>query len=223
MSRRYLPPLALSLLTLLTLLASLVLIVFYAPLEAVQGVAQKIMYIHVGAAAAAYVSFLVTGAGSIGVLANRRPGWDRLARSAALVGVLFTTATLATGAIWGRAVWGVWWTWDARLTTTLVLWFVQAGYLLMRGWIGDPERRQRLAAFAGLLGALIVPVNYLSAYWWRTLHPPPTVIAPNSPGLPPAMAHTLIVSTVALLLVWAWMLWVQSSIERAADLQEGLI
>lgn len=208
--------------TALAMLAALAAIFFYAPREAVQGEVQRILYVHVGTAAAAYVSFLVTAAASIAVLAGRGSGADRLARSAAIVGVVFTTVVLATGAIWGRAVWGVWWTWDARLTTTLVLWFVQTGYLLLRGWVDDPRRRGRLAAFAGILGAVIVPVNYMSAYWWRTLHPQPSVVAPDSPGLPPAMAHTLIAAVVAVMLVWGWMLWWQLAIERAGDRLERL-
>lgn len=208
--------------TALALLAALAAVFLYAPREAVQGEVQRVLYIHVGTAAAAYVSFLVTAAGSIAVLSGRGPGADRLARSAAVVGVVFTTVVLATGAIWGRAVWGVWWTWDARLTTTLVLWFVQAGYLLLRGWVDDPRRRGRLAAYTGILGAVIVPVNYMSAYWWRTLHPQPSVIAPGSPGLPPAMAHTLLAAVIAVLLVWGWMLWWQMSIERASDRLEGM-
>ena len=209
-------------LTALALLVGLAAIFFYAPREAIQGDVQKILYIHVGTAAAAYLSFLVTAAASIAVLTGRGFGADRLARSAAIVGVVFTTVVLATGAIWGRAVWGVWWTWDARLTTTLVLWFIQAGYLLLRGWIDDPRRRSGLAAYCGILGAVIVPVNYMSAYWWRTLHPQPSVIAPDTPGLPPAMAHTLIAAVIAVLLVWGWMLWWQLSIERGSDRFEGL-
>ena len=216
------PPTAFIAITALALLGALAAIFFYAPREAVQGEVQRVLYIHVGTALAAYVSFLVTAAASIAVLAGRGAGADRLARSAAVVGVVFTTVVLATGAIWGRAVWGVWWTWDARLTTTLVLWFVQTGYLLLRGWVDDPRRRGRLAAFVGILGAVIVPVNYMSAYWWRTLHPQPSVIAPDSPGLPPAMSYTLIGAAAAVMLVWGLMLWWQLAIERAADRLEGM-
>ena len=103
------------------------------------------------------------------------------------------------------------------------MWFVQAGYLLLRSWVDQPQLRQRLAAYAGLLGLGIVPVNYMAAYWWRTLHPPPTVVAPDSPGLPPAMAHTLIVAAIAVLLLWGWMLWLQIGIERATDEIEGTV
>ena len=202
MNNRPVPNLFYSAVTVLAMLAALAAIFLYAPREAVQGEVHRVLYIHVGTAAAAYLSFLVTAAASVMVLVGRGTGADRVARAAAIVGVVFTTVVLVTGSVWGRAVWGVWWTWDARLTTTLVLWFVQTGYLLLRGWIPDPRRRARLAGFAGLLGAAIVPVNYMSAYWWRTLHPEPTVIAPDSPGLPPAMAHTLIAAVIAVLLVW---------------------
>ncbi len=222
MNSKAIPPVPFSAVTLLAMLAALAAIFLYAPTEAVQGDVQRILYFHVGLAAAAYISFLVTAGASIAVLAGRGSQGDRLARSAATVGVVFTTLVLVTGSIWGRAVWGVWWTWDAKLTTTLVLWFVQTGYLLLRGWIDYPLRRARLAAFAGILGAVVVPINYMSAYWWRTLHPEPTVIAPDSPGLPPAMAHTLIAAVVALLLVWGWMLWWQLAIERASDRLEEL-
>ena len=223
MIERSAPPRIFSAIVAAVLLLALVAIVLYAPREAVQGDAQKILYVHVGSAAAAYLSFLVTAGASIGTLIWRSERMDRVARSAALVGVFFTTAVLASGAIWGRAVWGVWWTWDARLTTTLVMWFVQAGYLLLRSWVDQPQLRQRLAAYAGLLGLGIVPVNYMAAYWWRTLHPPPTVVAPDSPGLPPAMAHTLIVAAIAVLLLWGWMLWLQIEIERATDEIEGTV
>lgn len=222
MSSKTAPPTPFIALAALASLAALAAVFFYAPREAVQGEVQRVLYIHVGTALAAYISFLVTAGASIAVLAGRGAAADRLARSAAVVGVVFTTVVLATGAIWGRAVWGVWWTWDARLTTTLVLWFVQAGYLLLRGWIDDPRRRGRLAAYIGILGAVIVPVNYMSAYWWRTLHPQPSVIAPDSPGLPPAMAHTLIAAAIAVLLVWGVMLRWQLAIEKAADRLEGL-
>lgn len=222
MSSKTTPPTPFIAVTALALLAALAAIFFYAPREAVQGDVQRVLYIHVGTALAAYVSFLVTAVASIAVLAGRGAGADRLARSAAIVGVVFTTVVLATGAVWGRAVWGVWWTWDARLTTTLVLWFVQAGYLLLRGWIDDPRRRGRLSAYVGILGAVIVPVNYMSAYWWRTLHPQPSVIAPDSPGLPAAMTYTLIGAALAVMLVWGLMLWWQLAIERAADRLEGL-
>ncbi|MDE2862451.1 MAG: cytochrome c biogenesis protein CcsA, partial [Chloroflexota bacterium] len=126
MSSKTAPPTPFIALAALASLAALAAIFFYAPREAVQGEVQRVLYIHVGTALAAYISFLVTAAASVAVLAGRGDAADRLARSAAIVGVVFTTVVLATGAIWGRAVWGVWWTWDARLTTTLVLWFVQA-------------------------------------------------------------------------------------------------
>jgi heme exporter protein C len=131
---------------------------------------QKIMYVHVPTAWSAFIAFGVTFVMSIAYLATRRERHDLLAASAAEVGVVLTGLTLALGSIWGRPTWGVWWTWDPRLTSTLILFLIFVGYLALRSFTEDDDRRARWSAAIGILGALNVPIVYFSVRWWRTLH-----------------------------------------------------
>lgn len=138
---------------------------------------QKIMYVHVPAAWSAFLAFFWVFAQSIRYLVTRNERADLQAASAAEVGAVFTGLTLALGSIWGRPTWGIWWTWDARLTSTAVLFLMFVGYLALRGLTDDPDRRARWSAVVGILGALNVPIVYMSVKWWRTLHQPQ-----SSPG-----------------------------------------
>jgi heme exporter protein C len=148
---------------------------------------QKIMYVHVPSAWAAFMAFFVTFCASIAYLATRRDRHDLLAASAAEVGVLLTGLTLALGSIWGRPTWGVWWTWDPRLTSTLILFLIFAGYLALRAFTDDDDKRARWSAAIGIFGFLNVPIVYMSVKWWRTIHQihstPSTVDAPYVIGL----------------------------------------
>ena len=152
--------------------------IYVAPDDALQGYVFRIIYYHVPSASVAFLFFAVSLLGSIGFLTWRRnrPEWAQLsdawAVAGAEVGVVFCTVVLITGPIWARRAWGIWWTWDARLTTTLVLWLIYVSYLLLRRFAAGPQV-QTLAAVLGIFGALDVPIVYMSNRWWRTQHPAP--------------------------------------------------
>lgn len=213
--------------TALALLVALYMALVWAPTERVQGNVQRIFYFHVPSAWIAYLSFGVVLVSSVAYLWKRRLHWDMVAHSAAEIGVVFTTITLVTGSIWGRAVWGAWWTWDARLTTTLLLWFIYAGYLMLRAYVGDRVRAARYCAVLGIIGFVDVPIVHMSVRWWRTLHPQPVVVRPEAgPALPPSMLATLLVALVAFTLLFVLLLIVRVRIEgvreAAAELRDTL-
>ena len=181
----------------------LVLGLVVAPSDALQGDLQRLMYVHVPAAWVAYLAFLVTLVGSVGWLRTRNARWDRLAASSAEVGVLFTGLTLVLGAVWGKPVWGVWWTWDPRLVTTALLFVVYLGYLALRRATDDPTLRSRRSAILGIVAFVQVPIVHLSVVWWRTLHQPPTVLRPGDPTIDHTMLAALLVNLLALTVVFA--------------------
>jgi len=158
------------------MLIALYLAIVESPSERVQGIHQKIFYIHVPSALVAYVSIGVVAVGSGMYLWKRTPKWDRLAIASAELGVILTTLTLVTGSLWGRPVWGAWWNWsDARLVTTLVMWLVYVAYLMLRSLGERGPATSRAAAVLGLLGFVNVPITYFSVYLWTFLHPLPTL------------------------------------------------
>ena len=181
--------------------------IFFTPFDALQGPAQKIFYVH---AASAWVAlFLASGLvfiTSILYLWLKDPKLDRVAASSAEVGFVFTTVVLITGPLWAKPVWGTFWTWDARLTLTLFLWFIYAGYIIMRGAIEDFAMRARFSAVLGILAAILVPFIHLSVYFFRTLHPMPVMIKPSAPSMPREMVITMVSSFLAFTLLFAWML-----------------
>jgi len=181
-------------------LGLVVRVVWFTPLEAAQGAAQKIYYIHVPAALSAYLALFIVAVMSVVYLWLRDERSDRLAESAAEVALLFTTVVLCTGPLWGKPVWGTWWTWDARLTLTLFLWFVTASYLVLRGAVDDDMLRARYSAVLGVMAALLVPFIHLSVYMFRTLHPAPIVLKPERPSLPAEMLVTFVLGVVAFLI-----------------------
>lgn len=200
-------------LALILVLAGTILALVVAPTEAVQGVPQRIMYVHVPSVIAAYAALLLTALASAMFLWRRELGWDYLAHGAAELGVLFITMTLLSGSIWGRPVWGTWWTWDARLTTTLILWFIYVGYLVVRAW-APGERGARAAAVIGVVGVLDLPLIHWSAILLRTLHPQPTVFRPEGPAVPPSMLAPLAVNILAFLVLLAALLMLRVRQER---------
>lgn len=186
----------------LAIAGALVRAIYYTPFEALQGPAQKIFYLHLPAALAAFFAFFIVALSSIGYLWLKDPRLDRVAESSAEVGVVFTTVVLTTGPIWARPIWGTYWTWDMRLTLTLFLWFIYVGYIVLRGAIDDRSMRARYSAVLGILGALLIPFIHLSVYLFRTMHPKPIVIKPSAPSLPPEMLTTLVISFVAFMLFY---------------------
>jgi heme exporter protein C len=180
--------------------------IYVAPNDAMQGEIFRIIYYHVPSASVAFLFFAISLAGSIGFLSYRRsrPDWaqvfDAWALAGAEVGVVFCTVVLTTGPIWGRRAWGIWWTWDARLTTTLVLWLIYVSYLLLRRFAAGPQM-QTLAAVLGIFGALDVPIVYMSNRWWRTQHPAPVFGGDSSSGMDPSMVGALLWNMLA------WFAW----------------
>ena len=186
----------------LAVIAAYVRVIWFTPAEAIQGLAQKIYYLHLPAALNAYLAFGVVFVTSIVYLWLHEERADLVAEASAEVGLMFTTVVLLTGPIWAKPIWGTWWTWDARLTLTLFLWFIYAGYIVLRGAILEPSLRARYSAVLGILGALLIPFIHMSVYLFRTLHPMPIVLKPDRPSLPPEMLHTLMFSFAAFVLVY---------------------
>lgn len=183
------------------------LIYVYAPVEAQLGLMQKVFYVHLPLAWWALISFFVVFLASVAVLLRGGAGADRLCQAAAEVGVLLTTLTLATGMIWARRSWGVWWTWDPRLTTALIMWFVYVGYLLLRGLELPPRRRNVICAVVGIVAFLDVPLVFLSARLWRSIHP--AVFAAEGGGMEPEMKLTAIACVSSFALFWAGLVWLR--------------
>ena len=194
--------LALSAVALLGLGGVYLLALGYTPVEARQGLAQKIFYLHVPAAWSALLAFSLVGLASALYLWLHDPRLDRFAAASAEVGVAFSAVMLTTGPIWAKPIWGTWWTWDARLTLTLFLFFLFVGYLALRAALQDPGERARFSAVVGILGMLLVPFIHLSVYLFRTLHPRPIVLKPSAPDLPPEMLRTLLVSFAVFTLLY---------------------
>lgn len=178
-----------------------------APPDAVQGQAQRLMYVHVPAAWTAYLSFATVLVGSVVYLLRRDLRWDRYARAAAEIGVGLTALAIALGSLWGRPVWGVWWVWDPRLVSTVLLLLVYMGYLGVRGMSDDAYVNARRAAIVGILGFVNVPIVHFSVVWWRTLHQPPTLLRPGGPApIDGRMLAALLTGLVAFTLLagWVW-------------------
>jgi heme exporter protein C len=185
--------------TLIGLAVSLWMIFFYAPEEATMGPVQRIFYIHVSAAWVAFLGYFVLFIGSVTYLIKRSQKADDWAHAAGEVGFIFCTLVLVTGPLWAKPVWGIWWTWDARLTTTFLLWLLYVSYLMLRSYVFNPGRSAILAAVVGIIGFVDVPVNYMAIRWWRTQHPQPVIGGGEGSGLDPAMRLTLYGCTLAFL------------------------
>ena len=168
----------------------------FTPIERTQGPAQKIFYIHAPAAWAALLAFAVTGIMSLIYLWLRDRKADTIASASAEVGLAFSVAMLTTGPIWGKPIWGTWWSWDARLTSTLFIFLLFIGYKVLRGAITDPEMRARYSSVIGILALALVPFIHMTVYLFRTLHPEPVILKPERPSMPGSMLTTILLSVV---------------------------
>jgi heme exporter protein C len=149
---------------------------FTAPPDTLKGYLTRILPIHVGSSWLAYLSFGLTAIFGLTYLITRKTHWDRLSLASTEIGVVFIVLSLFSGALWGRPAWGTYWEWgDARLTTTALMLMVYVGMLMVRGMIEDPSRRARVSAVIGVVASVGVPINYMSVYWWSTLHQTPTL------------------------------------------------
>lgn len=203
------------------MMISLYLIFIYAPTEREMGEIQRIFYFHVPLAWIAFLAFFVVFVSSIVYLRKRESRWDILAHSSAEIGVMFTTLVLITGPIWAKPVWGTWWEWEARLTSSLVLWLTYVVYLLIRSYAGEESRGARFAAVLGIVGFINVPIVYLSVNLWRTQHPPELVS-----DLGGKMLLTLLVSiatfTILFITLLSYSIAIRSMAERVKRLKQSI-
>lgn len=198
-----------------------VLALKFTPVERFQGLPQKIFYVHVPAAWCALLAFSLVGIASILYLWLRDPRLDLFAESSAEAGLVFSVVMLTTGPLWGKPVWNTWWTWDARLTFTLILFFLFLGYRALRGALQDPGERARFSAVLGIMGLILVPFVHLTVYLFRTLHPQPIVLKPSSPSLPWSMLRTLLTFLLFFTVLLAGFLTTRYGLAKRAQLAGG--
>jgi heme exporter protein C len=208
------------------MLAALYMVFLYAPIEKTMGAVQKIFYFHVSSAWVSFLAFFFVFIFSLAYLMRRDKKWDDCAAAAAEVGILFCSLVLITGPIWAKPAWGIWWTWDARLTLTLILWLVYVGYIMLRYYVIDPEKKATFSAVIGIIGFIDVPLVYLSIRWWRTQHPSPVMGGGEDSGLDPAMAHAFLVSlaafTILFFYLWKKRVQLEKLKEKTEELQNRL-
>lgn len=197
-SRTYLPLLALA--AGVMLVAAHWAIWLHAPVEATMGLVQKIFYLHLPLAWWAMISFFIVFTGSVGVLWRKNDFWDHLAGAAAEIGILFSGLALITGSLWARPAWNVWWTWDPRLTTTLIMWFVYMGYLVLRSSPLPRIKRRTFCAVLGIVAFVDIPLVFFSTRLWRSIHP--SVMSASGGGMEPEMWQAMAVSLAAMGMLW---------------------
>ena len=189
------------------MLVDLFLIFMWAPTDEILGHVQRIFYFHVPIAWVAFLSFFIVFGSSIMYLWKRTARWDALAHSAAEIGVIFATLILITGVIWAKPVWGVWWTWEPRLTTSLILWLIYVAYLMVRGYAPNRSQGATFAAVIGIVGFVDVPIVYFAVDWWRAVHPE-SVVGPlaEAGSLDSSMRGVLVFSSITFVLLYLLLL-----------------
>ena len=211
----------------ITLLACGLWVFVFTPTETEQGFVQKIMYIHVPSVIVTYLAFFVTFTFGIAYLWKRLLVFDRIAKVSAEIGLIFCGMVLLSGAIWGRPTWGTYWVWDARLTTTLLLFLIFLGYFLLRLSVQDREKEARFASVLGIIGFLDIPIVHKSVEWWRTLHQPSTLFKVQEgaakPAMPSELLYPLLACMFAMLLFYGYLLLLRWQMEENQDqLHEAL-
>ncbi len=191
----------------------------YAPTDVAQvnATSQRIFYIHVPSAWVGMLAFAVVFVASVGFLVSNKPKWDRMAAASAEIGVVFTTAVLITGPLWGRAAWGVYWQWDPRLTSFLMLWLIYLSYLALRGYLPDPAKRARYSAVLGIVGFFDIPIVFLAVRWWRSQHPGELVLRGALPG---SMLAAMFVGLVTFTFMYLYFMSVRMRIAKLRDASE---
>ena len=198
---------ALGMTTLILMVVSLFMVFEWVPTEEDQGIVQRIFYFHVPCAWVAFAAFGIVAIAGVFYLWLKDQIWDDLGYTAAEIGMVFCTLVLITGSLWAKPIWGTWWTWDSRLTTTFILWLLYGGYLMLRAMADDTPEVARFGAVIGIVAALDVPVVILSVRLWRTIHPAVLVTRSGSHGLEdPRMVVTLLVSLAAFTVLFGWLL-----------------
>jgi heme exporter protein C len=201
---------------------ALYLVFVYVPTDKEQGIVQRIFYFHVPIAMMTYVSVGTAAVGSVMYLWRSERLWDRIAHAGAELAVFFCSLVLVTGPIWAKPIWGTWWTWDARLTATLILWLIFAAYLMLRSVSPGPQGA-RYAAVLAIVGAFDVPIINRAVYWWRTIHPAVLTTREGGTGLAdPSMQLTLLVATIAFFLLFLLLVRLRTETLRLSDSVEDL-
>lgn len=174
---------------------------FYAPVERIMGIVQKIFYFHVASAWIGFFAFFVTFAASILYLVTKKYAFDDIASASAEIGLAFCTIVILTGPLWAKPTWGKFWTWDPRLTSTLLLWFIYVGYIMLRQFMDESDRRAKFSAAVGIIGFIDVPVVFLSIQWWNnTIHP--NVVQKGGGGLHPDMLTAMLVCLLVFTIIY---------------------
>ena len=199
--------------------AAIVAIFIFVPTEKTEGSIQRIMYLHIPSAWLAFFAFFIVFISSILFLWKKEREWDIYAHASAEIGVVFCSLVLITGPIWAKPIWGTWWVWDARLTSTLILWLIYVAYLMLRSQTEAGSMRARYAAVLGIVGFLNIPFIHFSVLWWRTFHPQPKVISAEGfgKGMDTSMLATLGISLCAFTLLYFLLMGQRIRLERLKD------
>ena len=199
---------------------ALFLVFLVAPREAVMGDLQRIFYFHVASSWTGYLALFVTFLSGLAYLRNRQTAWDAAGLASAEIGWMFITGGILTGSIWAKATWGLWWTWDPRLTTSAVLWLAYASYLILRQAMDEPSLRARVCAAYGIIAFVAVPLNFMAIRWWRAAHP--LVLTSSGGGLSPSMLRIMVFSVCAFTLLYAALLFYRIRLERLRERVEQI-